>query len=152
MRIIIFILLIFTVSPALAKDSDSLDAQREYTTDFHTTYSLDYVIDGDTIVADGIRIRLWGIDAPEKKETYFLPSKMLLESMLKTGELKCKFIEKDRYQRHVMHCTIDGLDIGSMMVQVGMAKDYSKYSGDYYQYEEDLAKSKKIGIWNLNNH
>ena len=151
MRIIIFISLLFIANPAFSKDSHSLDAQREYTTNFHTIYNLDYVIDGDTIVADGIKIRLWGINAPEKKDVYFLPSKMLLESMLKTGELKCKFIEKDRYQRHVMHCTIDGLDIGSMMVQVGMAKDYSTYSNDYYQYEEDLAKSRKIGIWNLSN-
>jgi endonuclease YncB( thermonuclease family) len=46
-----------------------------------------------------------------------------------------------------MHCLIDDLDIGSMMVQTGMARDYSKYSGDYYQYEEDAAKEAGRGIW-----
>ena len=46
-----------------------------------------------------------------------------------------------------MHCTSDGNDVGSMMVQMGMAWDYSKYSGDYYQFEEDLARKEKRGIW-----
>jgi hypothetical protein len=34
-----------------------------------------------------------------------------------------------------------------MMVQMGMAKDYHKYSGGYYQYEQDLAKQEGRGIW-----
>ena len=33
------------------------------------------------------------------------------------------------------------------MVQMGMAKDYHKYSGGYYQYEQDLAKQEGRGIW-----
>ena len=49
----------------------------------------------------------------------------------------------------VMHCTSDGNDVGSMMVQMGMAWDYSKYSGDYYQFEEDLARKEKRGILGL---
>ncbi len=140
---------VFLVASSLsfAKGQDSMENARDFQTNFHTGFKLDYVIDGDTIVADGIKIRLWGIDAPEKKSIYFLPSKMLLEVILSDRTLTCKFIEKDRYKRHVMHCLIDGRDIGSMMVQVGMARDYSKYSGDYYQYEEDLAKSKGLGIW-----
>lgn len=51
-------------------------------------------------------------------------------------------------ERAVMHCLIDDLDVGSMMVQAGVARDYSRYSGDYYQYEEDRARSMKRGIWN----
>ena len=111
-------------------------------------YDLERVIDGDTIVASGLKIRLWGIDTPEKEEPYSLAAKMLLESLLKEGELTCKFIEEDRYKRAVMHCLIDDLDVGSMMVQAGVARDYSRYSGDYYQYEEDRARSMKRGIWN----
>ena len=132
---------------SFAKDQDAIESMRQFQSDFHVGFKLDYVIDGDTIVADGIKIRLWGIDAPEKKDKYYLPSKMLLESMLSEGKLTCLFVEKDRYKRHVMVCHIDGRDIGSKMVQVGMAKDYSKYSNNYYQYEEALAKAQKIGIW-----
>jgi endonuclease YncB( thermonuclease family) len=50
-------------------------------------------------------------------------------------DLSCKFIEVDRYGRGVLHCQADGLDVGSMMVQMGMAKDYRKYSGGYYTDE-----------------
>ena len=129
--------------------ADLLDAEciKANSAEPYRVMILERVIDGDTIVASGQKIRLWGIDTPEKDEPHFLAAKMLLESLLKDGELSCKFIEEDRYQRSVMHCLIDGLDIGSMMVRVGMAKDYSRYSGDYYQYEENLAKSEKLGIW-----
>lgn len=140
-------LVLFSHSVSSAKDTDELIGEREFTKSFHAEYTLERVIDGDTIVADGIKIRLWGIDAPEKKSDFYLPSKLLLESILSEGILRCKFIEKDRYQSYIMHCLIDDLDVGSMMVQVGMAKDYSKYSGDFYQYEEDQARAKRLGMW-----
>lgn len=133
---------------AFAKESVVIDTP-EIQVSFHEPYELNYVIDGDTIVANNEKIRLWGINTPEKNNPYFETAKLLLESFLEGGELRCKFIEKDRYNRSVMHCLIDGLDVGSMMVQTGMAKDYSKYSGDYYQYEEDRAKSKRIGLWSV---
>lgn len=110
-------------------------------------YKLERVIDGDTIVASGKKIRLWGIDTPEENEPQFLVAKMLLGSLISKGELSCKFVAQDRYKRDVMHCLIDRLDVGSMMVRAGMARDYKKYSGNYYSYEEGIAKSEKIGIW-----
>ncbi|MEC8664726.1 MAG: thermonuclease family protein [Pseudomonadota bacterium] len=114
----------------------------------HAPVKLERIVDGDTILASGRKIRLWGIDAPEMDESAGKVAKTFLGSILNNGtELRCKFIEKDKYKRDVMHCTSDGLDIGSMMVQMGMAKDYSRYSGDYYQYEENLAKEKQRGIW-----
>ncbi len=152
-----FTALAFLTLPCIshAKDSSVVTCEnpsdttclRKQSTSVYQRYTLERIVDGDTIVASGEKIRLWGIDTPEKDEPYFLVAKMLLESLLSEGELTCKFVEQDRYQRSVMHCLIDGLDIGSMMVQSGMARDFSKYSGDYYQYEENHAKSQKHGIW-----
>lgn len=105
------------------------------------------VIDGDTIVASNRKIRIWGIDTPEKDQPGYLAASWLLESLIKEGQLSCKLIDIDKYKREVMHCLIDGLDIGNMMVKAGMAKDYSKYSGGYYKQEQDQAKSEKRGIW-----
>lgn len=140
--------LVFLNSISSAKETEIISkATSEIQESFHKPYTLDRVIDGDTIVANSEKIRLWGINTPGKDNPYFFAAKLLLETLLSEGELTCKFIEKDRYQRSVMHCMIGGMDVGSMMVQTGMATDYSKYSGDYYQYEEDLAKSKKRGIW-----
>ena len=111
--------------------------------------SFERVIDGDTFVASGRKIRIWGIDAPEKKEAAFTASSWLLQSLISEGTLKCKLVDIDRYKREVMHCLIDDLDIGAMMVKVGMAKDYTKYSGGYYQQEQSEAKAKNRGIWKL---
>ncbi len=110
---------------------------------------LERVIDGDTFVASGRKIRLWGINAPEKNAPAFLASTWLLQGLIKDGPLTCKLIERDRYQREVMHCLIDGLDVGAMMVKMGMAKDHPKYSGGYYQLEQNEAKAENRGIWKL---
>lgn len=125
----------------------SFSAQADEGKDFHAVLQLERVIDGDTIVASGKKIRLWGIDTPEKGDPLFGVAKLFLESLLKNGDLTCKFIEQDRYKRDVMHCLISGSDIGSMMVQMGMAEDYESYSGGYYQAEQELAKAHKRGLW-----
>ena len=84
-----------------------------------THMSMERVIDGDTLVASGKKIRLWGIDAPEKGEALYKISTMYLTTILKEDGLACKFIEKDRYKRDVMQCFIGSHDIGSMMVLMG---------------------------------
>lgn len=105
------------------------------------------VIDGDTLVASGKRIRLWGIDAPEKNEPEAFSSTMYLKVLVENRELQCVFKHKDRYQRDVMQCFSDGYDIAADMVKMGMAKDYTRYSKGYYKFYEAEAKAKKIGIW-----
>jgi endonuclease YncB( thermonuclease family) len=109
------------------------------------------VIDGDTFIASGRKIRVWGIDAPEKDEAHHLAATMFLESTLQQGNLTCKFVEKDRYKRDVMHCFVDGLDVASALVQMGLAKDYKTYSGGYYRYEEHVAKEAGFGIWKVDS-
>lgn len=107
------------------------------------------VIDGDTFVASGRKIRVWGINAPEKNTPAFTASSWLLQGLITDGELTCKLVDIDKYKREVMHCLIDGLDIASMMVKLGMARDYTKYSGGYYQQEQQQAKAANRGIWKL---
>jgi len=106
------------------------------------------VIDGDTFVASGHTIRIWGIDSPEKDHPAYRVAGWFLESLTKDKKLGCKFIYKDKYKRDVMQCMADGVDIGSTMVRFGMAKDYKKYSGGYYLPEEEEAKAFKRGLWN----
>lgn len=105
-------------------------------------------IDGDTFVASGRKIRLWGIDAPEKKAPASLASTLYLETVLENGILTCKKIDVDRYRRDVMQCFVDGIDVASDLVRLGLAKDYKKYSGGFYSSEEGVAKKNKSGIWN----
>lgn len=138
MRYFFLVLLcLISASAASAKDTQNF---------FHP-FKLERVIDGDTLVASGQTIRLWGINAPEKNAPLYRVSTMYLETILAEGGLACKMIELDRYRRSVMHCTVHDADIGSMMVQMGMAKDFTKYSGGYYQEEEREARARKRGIW-----
>lgn len=109
--------------------------------------TLERVIDGDTFVASGRKIRIWGIDAPERGTPLFRVSTIYLETILKDPALACKFAEKDRYKRDVMQCFVDHRDIATMMVQMGMALDYIRYSDGYYQPEEIDAIENKRGIW-----
>jgi endonuclease YncB( thermonuclease family) len=107
------------------------------------------VVDGDTFKAGGRKIRIWGIDAPEKGELGHMVAGWFLGSMIENQLLSCKFIYKDKYKRDVMQCQAEGVDIGSEMVRFGLAKDYKKYSGGYYEPEQDDAKKFKRGIWSV---
>lgn len=110
------------------------------------------VIDGDTFVASGKKIRLWGVDAPEKNKPEGYTASIYLEVLLEQGQLNCKFMYKDRYQRDVMKCFSDGFDIAADLVKMGMAQDYKKYSNGYYSKEEQKAKNSKSGIWLNTEH
>lgn len=81
------------------------------------------VIDGNTFIAGNLNVRLWGIDAPEKNEPYFLASKLYLSVLLERAPFSCHFKHKDRYQRHVMVCHSMKEDISSLLVKQGLAKD-----------------------------
>src|SRR5262249_50824719 len=114
------------------------------------------VVDGDTIdVSIGIRIRLNGIDAPEKtqscdtQEVKFqcgMLSTSVLRDIVGTKEVSCAQTGTDRYQRVLATCFVDGVDIGEWMVRLGWAIAYRKYSVAYVQAEEN-ARAEKRGIW-----
>ena len=115
------------------------------------------VIDGDTIKQGERVIRLWGIDAPEINQRCLdhkgneykcgLESKFALETLIKDDPLICEFINKDRYGRDVAKCFHDGTDVGGLMVSLGQAVEYQKYSKGYYKTEQATAHSKALGIW-----
>jgi endonuclease YncB( thermonuclease family) len=111
-----------------------------------TPLAFERAIDGDTMVASGKTIRLWGIDTPEKDMPLYAEARSKLEAVAKE-DLSCRFVYKDAYQRDVMHCFANSVDIGSLMVFSGMAKDHKKYSAGYYQSEQKAAKEARKGIW-----
>lgn len=123
------------------------------------------VTDGDTIKIDKVKIRLWGIDAPELKQTCTKDdkayscgkaAKLALESFINAknafggqGELACQVIEIDRYQRKVARCTLDGADLGRMMVRLGYAVEYETYSKGFYTDAQEEAVAAKRGLWSM---
>lgn len=90
------------------------------------------IIDGDTFRCDGnLRIRLWGIDAPEAYTPAGPASTRALASITVGQTLVCK--SKGRsYDRTVAQCWIGRMDVGGEMVRQGQAVDLPKYSKGYY--------------------
>ena len=140
---VLFIVLVFLcVSPGLARQNDNVIATREEPDSpgqVFQSFGYDDVIDGDTFLTQGAQINIWGIAAPTDP-TYAPVAKMFFETMLSRGQISCKLIS---VQTQDYYCLIDGRDIGSMIVQMGMAKA----SNDYYVYEQEIAQEKGYGSW-----
>lgn len=92
------------------------------------------ITDGDTIRSGSLRVRLWGIDAPEMDESGGPAAKEALRRIIAGQELSCEVKDVDRYRRTVARCEQpDGRDIACEMVAAGMARDWPRYSGGTYR-------------------
>jgi endonuclease YncB( thermonuclease family) len=116
-------------------------------------------IDGDTIkAANGAEYRLFGIDAPELKQSCTeadgkswlcgRAAKAKLTTLINRGNVNCEPRSKDRYGRIVAVCSAEGVpDIGEAMVREGYAVDLGGAAGNPYREAEEEAKTGKRGIW-----
>lgn len=113
------------------------------------------VIDGDSIKINSNKIRLHGIDAPEKKQTCVFKKKKWqcgkksmneLKKLINNQIIKCKVNDIDIYNRYVAICSLNKININKIMVKKGWAIAYRYYSNDYI-VEERYARENKLGIW-----
>ena len=113
------------------------------------------VIDGDTLDLSGQRIRLFGIDAPEKGQVCDdrgqvrdcgAWSARVLRDLIGKDPVLCTPRDTDRYGRTVATCAVRGRDIGEVMVGQGAARAYTRYSARYLP-QERAAQAQGIGIW-----
>ena len=91
------------------------------------------VSDGDTItVLDSYnqqhRIRLYGIDAPEKKQPFGSRAKQNLSSLAFGRGATVEWSKTDRYGRIVGKVTVSGEDVGLRQLQAGLAWWYRQYA------------------------
>ena len=122
------------------------------------------VIDGDTLRIDKKKIRLFGIDAPEKKQQCRRSSLSIsfltfgkdypcgqisadrLRKKINDKLVVCKYSSKDRYKRFIAECFLNKTNINAWMVQTGHAVAYKKYSKKFVA-QEIFAKKEKLGLW-----
>ena len=113
------------------------------------------VIDGDTLDIGGKRIRLHGIDAPERDQICERAGQQWACGQAATGTLRAKVedalvscveIERDRYGRIVAVCHGASEDVNATMVRVGMEVAYRRYSLDYVG-QEAAARQASQGVW-----
>jgi len=113
------------------------------------------IIDGDSFEgrANGqnYRIRLFGIDAPEKGQDFYQKSKDRLGQLCKEGPILIKIRNKDYFGRWVADAySSKGEFINQTMVKDGLAWHFTKYSKDAtFKKLEKEARDAQIGIWSI---
>lgn len=117
------------------------------------------VIDGDTVkLKDGTRVRLIGIDSPEKGSCYYEESRAELKRLIegKVARLDKDITDKDRYDRLLRYIILekegeDNLFINDYLVRQGMAFDISSPPDNRYRdllsSAEEEAKRERRGLW-----
>ncbi len=117
------------------------------------------VDDGDSFVvrlADGqrARIRLAGIDAPEKSQPWSGAARNRLSALLANRLLKLTVLKTDRWERAVARVDADGIDVSLAMLESGLAWHFARYDRDLpvalarrYAAAEQVARRERAGLW-----
>lgn len=108
-------------------------------------------VDGDSLVMEGRRIRLRGLDAPELSQTCQrgaqvyrcgIEARSAIRALIAGETVTCAIRGRDRFFRDLASCDVRGQDIGANLVKRGLAVSF----GDY-EDEEREARDARRGIW-----
>jgi len=117
------------------------------------------VTDGDTVnilTSDNQthKIRLSGIDAPEKSQAFGNKSKQALADDIDGKTVTVDFNKRDKYQRIVGKVIFNGKDVNLSQIKRGLAWHYKKYENEQdvedrsiYANAEYQAQRDKVGLW-----
>jgi len=121
------------------------------------------ISDGDTLTVLDTdqkqhKIRLLGIDAPEKSQPFGNQSKQSLSGMVFRKTVVIDFNKRDKYKRIVGKVLLEGNDINLEQVKRGLAWHYKQYENEQeltdrsvYANEEYIARRDAKGLWVDNN-
>lgn len=112
------------------------------------------VHDGDTLTLltpdkQQVKVRLYGIDAPETKQAFGSRAKQALSDLAFGKEAKLDIKNKDRYGRSVAWVYVGSLNANEEMVRQGMAwwyRDYAKKDAKLGELQAEAQKAKR-GLW-----
>ena len=117
------------------------------------------VSDGDTIIIldntnTQFKIRLSGIDAPEKKQPFGQVSKKSLSDLVFDKQVSVDWNKQDRYGRTVGKVLVNGVDANLEQVKRGYAWFYKKYQNEQplqdrldYLHAQEVAEKNRVGFW-----
>ncbi len=117
------------------------------------------IADGDTVTLllagnQQERIRLAGIDAPEKRQPFGNVSKLSLSEMVYEHQGTVEWDKRDRYGRIVGKLIVDGVDVCLAQLQRGLAWHYKRYEAEQavtdrwvYAKAESDARARGLGLW-----
>ncbi|NOD99576.1 thermonuclease family protein [Ruegeria sp. HKCCD6228] len=105
-------------------------------TDRRTVEGIARVRDVDTIVVQGVPVRLNGVDGPELSTSAGIAAKQWMTDHLRGETVTCKLNGERTYDRWVGVCYVDGEDVGAASIAAGHALDCRRYSGGRYRHLE----------------
>ncbi|MDZ4163802.1 MAG: thermonuclease family protein [Smithellaceae bacterium] len=128
------------------------------------------VSDGDTITVETregtkIKVRLYGIDAPETDKKDHRTGKHLrpgqpfgdeahhyLSVLIEGKTVRLEILEIDRYRRMVSVVWLDGRNINLEMIMAGLAEAYTEYLTQKplrqrFLHSQEEARERRLGIW-----
>jgi micrococcal nuclease len=111
------------------------------------------VSDGDTFTLltndnEQIRIRLYGIDCPEKDQDFGQVAKKFLSDLVYNKNVNVTKTDVDRYGRTIGKVFIDSVNVNKSLLRAGLAWHYKRYDDDpAWAKVEATARRKKLGLW-----
>lgn len=111
------------------------------------------VSDGDTITVlsngEPRKIRLSGIDCPEKSQAFGQQAKAFTADQSFAKDVTVISTGHDRYKRTIGEVYLpDGKNLNNLLLENGYAWWYQRFSHDEHRHElEENAKKLKIGLW-----
>lgn len=110
------------------------------------------VRDADTIkvLSDNsvYKIRLSGIDAPERGQEYSRKAKVALASKIKGRNITVEVTGYDKYRRILGEVTLEGESITYWLVRKGWAWQFVKYDqSEELRLAQELARKEGLGLW-----
>ncbi len=111
------------------------------------------VLDGDSLeIVDGsntlFRVRLQGIDAPERGQAFSNSSRKALSDLVFGKEVRVVTEGLDKYERFLGHVYVSELWINREMIRKGMAWHYKYFNKDLrLAHSEVYARYERLGLW-----
>ena len=112
------------------------------------------VSDGDSLHLElpggvRVRIRLYGIDAPEKDQEFALLARKKLGRLTYNKALRAEVMDVDKYGRYVAKVYVGARYINRFMLKEGLAWHYRHYAADdtLLAETENRARAAGRGIW-----
>lgn len=115
------------------------------------------VADGDTFTLlteqnQQIRVRLHGIDAPEKSQDFYRVAKSHLADLIMDKTVEVHWKKKDQYGRMVAIVYLDKLRVNEELLKAGLVWHFREYDNNpEWQQLESTARRNRMGIWSHPN-
>ena len=113
------------------------------------------VVDGDTLMIRGVKVRLAGVDAVEASQVCLRAgvrygcgraAALALSDLLGQRPVTCVRRDTDRYGRLVGDCVVGSLSVNRWAVQRGWALPYLAFGGAAFVKDAAAARAAGVGI------